>query len=197
MTNETETLRVDAIESTPRPYLWWTETNTDLDGGDEDSGWRCVEAVRCGGCGLAIITADDHGDECPAHESDALDLDASGPMMNYYYPVELDDLESAARTLVDSVCVAVDVNGETGLALAGGGMDLSWEICEAFMALGFLPPVHFCDLPAMAGKRATPGNLATIEACERSCSIAAGWMARKVERLASLRGQLDSIGDES
>jgi hypothetical protein len=96
-------------------------------------------------------------------------------MMNYAYPLESLRIDMRGTLLGDSVpdsigahgfpttvheaahalrglplCIIERLDGEGyELALTGGGMDLSWEICEAFVRLGFLPPVHFCDLPDM------------------------------------------------
>lgn len=106
---------------------------------------------------------DDHYDETQADEYDGppiaeSDFDAlmqvepymygaEGPMMNYYYPVEIDDpAETAAKLAHVPLCV-VEVNGSTALALTGGGMDMSWDICRAFIMAGYLPPAHFADLP--------------------------------------------------
>ena len=38
------------------------------------------------------------------------------------------------------VCVVNFVEDGAVLALTGGGMDLSWELCHAYVVLGFLPP---------------------------------------------------------
>lgn len=95
-----------------------------------------------------------------------------GPMMSYYYPLEdtLRDMTEAAKCLVDlPLCVVHFNESDTyGLALTGGGMDLSWEICEAFMRLGYLPPVHFCRLPAMAGRGVSPRDKWIISGCRRA-----------------------------
>lgn len=85
---------------------------------------------------------------------------AEGPMMNYWYPIEetreygrfahntFDPVAAAAK--LDGPLCLVLVDDEYGLALTGGGMDLSWEICDAFVQLGKCPPLHFLDLPHMA-----------------------------------------------
>lgn len=123
-------------------------------------------------------------EECDHHEEDARGLSAcEGPMMNYYYPVDLRDMDDAARRLVDTCLVPVEVDGQTGLALTGGGMDLSWEIADAFVTLGYLPPVHFADLPNMAGMTANDRNLTIVAAMLRSCELMANRLARDVEHL--------------
>lgn len=89
-----------------------------------------------------------------------------GPMMNYVYPLESIDtlgLESAAN-LPGSICLVQFSDGnqdrglpEFGLALTGGGMDLSWCIAGAYVALGFRPPSGVVsNLPRFAGERMTP-----------------------------------------
>lgn len=88
---------------------------------------------------------------------------AEGPMMSYWYPLDgadpksvgpyghdFDAVEAAYRLHRHSLCL-VQVGDDMGLALTGGGMDFTWDIAAAFVDLGYLPPLHFCDLPAMAG----------------------------------------------
>jgi hypothetical protein len=88
--------------------------------------------------------------------------------MAYAYPVDTMDYDDAAAfNLVHGVhgCVsAVSLpGGGFGLALTGGGMDLSWQICDAFVAAGYLPPFHFCrGLPTMAGYVPAPVTIAAI-----------------------------------
>jgi hypothetical protein len=173
-------LRCDAIESKPRDFDFsegYTET------------WDYCEASRCGDCNAVVIGREgdrhsdvDHESECNGH------ISGEGPMMSYFYPVDLDDAEEAARKLVDTcLCVVTMTEGnQTGLALTGGGMDLSWEICAAFIALGFLPPLHFCDLPGMAGRPRGKEDAFTIKACLRSCEIAASRAMRTAERIRDM-----------
>ncbi len=106
------------------------------------------------------------------------------PMMNYAYPIHLDDAAGAQATLMGAVvplCV-VEIGGDPFLALTGGGMDLSWSICEAYVALGLLPPAHF------AGKLPNQGDPwlerpDVLDACVRSLQLAASWASRDLERL--------------
>ena len=98
-------------------------------------------------------------------------------MMNYYYPIDLDaerdDLEEAAKKLVDlPLCIVTFEDSDTiALALTGGGMDLSWEICEAYMLLGYLPPLHFCDLPGISGRGTSNRDKWIIAGCRRSAKF--------------------------
>jgi hypothetical protein len=82
-----------------------------------------------------------------------------GPMMNYWYPIEedagqwssFDPVEAAVKIADEPLCIVL-VDGKYGLALTGGGMDFSWDICRAFIKLGKMPPAHFADLPKYAGE---------------------------------------------
>jgi hypothetical protein len=96
------------------------------------------------------------------------------PMMNYYYPLPAIDTEkiskdeiSYAKAIKDlPLClVYLEKEGIYALALTGGGMDLSWEICEAYIRLGYCPPLEFCELPRLAGKKIDAKNRKIIEAC--------------------------------
>jgi hypothetical protein len=149
--------------------------------------WEYTEASHCSECNAVVIGRE--GDRHRDVDSDSTclgSLSGEGPMMSYWYPVEIDDKEEAARALVDLPVCVVEVDGQTGLALTGGGMDLSWDICEAFVVLGYLPPLHFCDLPGMAGKNPDSArNRRTVAACLKSCVVAASWAKSRAARLRS------------
>jgi hypothetical protein len=111
------------------------------------------------------------------------------PMMSYFYP--LHELKyrwpapEAAQAHLElyggPVCVAL-VGDEPVLALTGGGMDLSPEICRAYMLLGYLPPAHFAgDLPRMGGRKSEADVWVALEAV-RACEVAAQWAQRRLER---------------
>ena len=103
--------------------------------------------------------------------------------MNYWYPARIKDCEAAAKELAHlPLCIVEFKDGTTGLALTGGGMDLSWEICSAFLSLGFYPPVHF-RLPAMCGRGLSEHDLLIAEACKESARIAAGWAQRTCQAI--------------
>jgi hypothetical protein len=119
---------------------------------------------------------------------------SEGPMMNYWYPVNeslshygygFDPKEAAAKLKDLPLCV-VEVDGEYGLALTGGGMDLSWEICEAYIALNMLPPAHFADLPRMAD-RWTEGKQRVLDAMRRTLTVEIEVGQRRLERLDHTR----------
>lgn len=123
---------------------------------------------------------------------------AEGPMMNYWYPVNEQDREYSRFEPKDAagkldhlpVCVVL-VDDEYGLALTGGGMDLSWEICDAFIALGFLPPVHFADLPAMAS-RWTDMHQRVYDGMARALDWTREQMEYRRTRLDDLRERMSS-----
>lgn len=191
-------LNCDAIDVTPQTIDWQEAM------GENMEGWRSFECSTCDGCGRSVVVsspgececreamptvyiANESGDDSDGEVDNECDATVynEGPQMNYFYPVRLSDCEDAARLIARlPLCVVEFEDGRTGLALTGGGMDLSWEICEAFIALGYFPPLHFCDLPRMSDRGKSDKDKATIAACAESCSIAEGWAARKRERLA-------------
>lgn len=202
-TNELR-LNCDAIDVMPQ-NIDWAETM-----GENMEGWRAFEALTCDGCGREVVCSslgeNEHrdiehevivmveGEEEPQRCTCDATLSFEGPMMNYWYPVKLDDCEEAARKIAHlPLCVVEFEDGRTGLALTGGGMDLSWEICEAFIALGYWPPVHFCDLPEMGGRGKSDKDRATMEACMESCRIQEGWTARKRERVLAQMAKLGPV----
>lgn len=112
-----------------------------------------------------------------------------GPAMNYYYPLpdtRWEPIEAATKIADLPLCVVQLDDGDLALALTGGGMDLSWEICEAFLRLGYMPPLHFCDLPRMAGHR-SPREQEVIAACLTSANWAAKNAEHHITRLNDLR----------
>lgn len=99
--------------------------------------------------------------------------DSDGPMTNFWYPYDFrDDLVEAAAKIAHLPLAVVEVEGAKGLALTGAGMDFSWEICEAFVRLGFLPPTHFARLPGMAGRGESARDKVIIAACKRAFRVA-------------------------
>ena len=196
MKKETRMLNCDAIDCTPITIDWREAAGENCDG------WTAHEAIACSECGRVVAVSSlgeqRHSDveaEIESTEEGAEDgdmepctcrgyLSAEGPMMNYWYPVKIGDCTAAAVAIQHlPLCVVEFPDGQTGIALTGGGMDLSWEICEAFIALGYWPPLHFCDLPRMGNRGTSDADRSTIAACVESCKIAAGWARRKGERL--------------
>jgi hypothetical protein len=165
-------------------YTWVKPINFDWSEGYLET-WDYMEAVECeneivgpelkGGtwCGEVAIA----GNYCPSCGGD-IDF-GEGPMMSYYYIVNfrrVGGMQDAALALVGlPLCPVRIANEIDAIALTGGGMDLSWEIAEAYTRLGYLPPVHFARLPRMAGmtwnkrtKRVVKAALKSIEVVRRN-----------------------------
>jgi len=134
---------------------------------------------------------DNDGEEIPLDPrewDDLFDIEPSerqseGPKMSCWYPCHVADEDEAVKLIDLPVCV-VNVNGTAGLALTGGGMDLSWEIIEAYTRLGQLPPVHFAgDLPAMAGRGQSDRDRYLINASVRALNEYAAMLTNAAERV--------------
>lgn len=170
---EVSELRTDALDMEPEEYDW-SEGYPDV--------WDYVEAPSCPECdSYCTWDRDEYEWVCPKEECEHFgqtvephEHGAEGPMMNYHYPLPHDFARwgwyEAAEQIRDlPLCVVYFENeGDYSLALTGGGMDLSWQICEAFMRLGYLPPVHFANLPGMAGTGDRPDERKVVEGCVRS-----------------------------
>jgi len=161
-TIDVESLSLANYDSRPVPYNW-----SDAYADEDWSFWQSDEAFA------------------PSEDPDEEDEDiiaeingeyAEGPVMNYYYPMgvwDFDPVQAAKELLYLPLCVVyIEETEQWGLALTGGGEDLSWEICEAFIRLGFAPPAHFCDLPRISGRGLdgyTPDkDEVIIRACKRT-----------------------------
>ena len=121
------------------------------------------------------------------------------PMMNYRYPLpdfdqkgHSSDEIKKALSKAGSVTLVEDLkSGEKYLALSGGGMDLSWDIVQAYVNLGFTPPAHFCRrLPRMAGMSLTSGNRNAIMGCRRSLKAQSGWNEQGLKELDETEARL-------
>ena len=180
----------------------WAETL-----GEDLEGWQAFEALECEECDRVcvcsssmgndehryiepeITTVDEDGDEVEVENECMGTLYFEGPQMNYFYPCELSglDTDDAARAIAHlPLCVVEMQDGETGFALTGGGMDLSWEICDAYISCGYLPPLQYCDLPDMAGQGKRPRTQLILAACQRSAELAEGWAAQRRKGLAEM-----------
>jgi hypothetical protein len=173
-----------AIETQPIRYDW-----TAHQVGDGDGEWEWWEAVECRQCGKYDTCNSGGGDthdrngtsKCPGTLNES-----EGPMMSCCYPLPAfpADIHKACLAIKNLPLVIVRFDGDddrAALALSGGGMNLSWEICEAFMRLGYLPPTHF-DLPAMCGRGVTAKDRWILRGYVRACRAQRRWIARKKER---------------
>ena len=125
------------------------------------------------------------------------------PMMNFFYPIpNFDDKKLGDDEIKEALSDAGSVtliekldSGDKGLALTGGGMDLSWDICAGYINLGFLPPAHFCrDLPRFGGARLTEKSKQVIEGCRRSLKAEMGWDERGLKRLDDIEKKMREEG---
>lgn len=162
-----EGLRYTHLISYPRT-IDWARPGTGV--------WAYAEAVECDQCGAPIVNLDDHAGDCSDFgETGSLDLGADGPTSSTFYPCEIEDDVVAARALADlSLCVVtlnVDDDPETGIALTGGGMDMTWELVEGYMRLGHYPPVLLCNLPRFSGMTATRTNMHIVAGCRKTLEV--------------------------
>jgi hypothetical protein len=115
---------------------------------------------------------------------------ADGPMMNYFYPVSdytRGGMEDWAATIADLPLCVVELDGERGLALTGGGMDLSWEIAEAYVRLGYYPP-SWLELPAMSGRGESAKDRAIASALATHYRADVRRLERRIVELAERYG---------
>ncbi|MEW6770137.1 MAG: hypothetical protein AB1330_01910 [Bacillota bacterium] len=116
------------------------------------------------------------------------------PMMNYCYPLPdrlRKDPEEYAALLdkhVPLTLIYLTEDDRYVLALTGGGMDFSWEICYAYMLGGYLPPLYFCQLPALATSF-TVWRKRVVAACRRSCLVAKNQVEWQLKDLRALRAR--------
>lgn len=207
------------IDVKPIDYDWTVNNHKDYCEGrsvNEDSGlWREIYPkfdlananLKLAGHGEDAIEPDDPSDEDSVegatetanerlHEIYRENGDFS-PMMNYYYPLDAyhwkDSPEQlqARLDLFGGSCLLVEMDDKVVLTLMGGGMDLTWDICTAYILAGSLPPAHFAsDVPEFAGMKLDKKNKIIITACERSLRGMIERQQRGLERLRSVRKAL-------
>lgn len=172
--------------------------------------WEAFELIECEGCEADVLMttrmgSDEHRHIQPEMEDEdgeeiEVECDAhlyfDGPQMNYFYPCPFSDTETAARAIAHlPLCVIEFADGEVGFALTGGGMDLSWEICEAYIRCGFVPPFQYTDLPRMAGKYNESHTGLVLAACQRTCDILTEQAMRRDNTLKTMAAAYDMAND--
>lgn len=183
-------LSAEFIDATPIDYDWTT---------GYAEAWECMEAAECSECGQEIVFS--IGEEQHRYIDDDSHCLGSvcceGPQMNYYYPVGRGKYTTDnAKVLAGlPVCLVWFLesdfrDGTAGLALTGGGQDLSWEICEAYILLGYLPPIHFTDLPDMAGIKMTRRVRRILSACQESLRVKRRRVKSRYVKLRELRERI-------
>lgn len=139
--------------------------------GDGDR-WRYYEAFECEDFEDFTLISDNgwvstafDAEGARVEDEDFSEVDpymhgSEGPVMSHMWPIEdgrIDPIDAAYALRDLPVCVIADEDGDVvGLALTGGGMDLSWELAGAYVALGFKPPLALLDLPKYAGSHPLP-----------------------------------------
>ena len=110
------------------------------------------------------------------------------PMANTYYDIP-NSQETAGlmqNRLRNSSMVIVIVDKAPKLATRGIGSNMKWEICEAFMALGFLPPLICCDLPMIESHF----NERVLQACTQSIKVKIGQCQHTLNTIKSIEARM-------
>lgn len=158
---------------------------------DEES--DCLLAEAYGDSMLAGDLGFNEADNWPDLISERFE-DYDAPVMSYRYPIHLERFdgsasEAAAKLDGLPLCLIEDIEeGEFYLALTGGGMDLSAEICRAYIALGQRPPVHFCRVPRMAGRKYSQDFLRVLI---ESCEVSQSWAQSTIHDLRAISADTD------
>ncbi len=143
--------------------------------------WDFHEASECQKCGKVLLNVrgeEEHQYLDDDSECDGYVYSADGPMMNYFYPIGGPgyrggiDTEEIQKALIGLPLCLVEFHDheddyQYALALTGGGMDLSWQIAEAFMRIGHLPPA-WIELAHFAGMKPTKRNRWILAGCRAS-----------------------------
>lgn len=109
------------------------------------------------------------------------------PIMNALWPVQLAygrSIETASRLMNAhaGAAVLVTIDDEEYIALAGGGMDLSWHLAAAYVCCGCVPPVDILD--RLSGSP-FESSKAARGAIMRAWREGARHMARQAKRLTA------------
>ena len=180
-------MRNNCVDSKPQDMSWGDILGENMDG------YLVYEGTDCPECGEEFVAVGVfRGHECPECNKD-IEVEI-GPQMNYFYAVDIGDCVKAAKKIAHlPLCVVELDDGTTGIALTGGGMDLSWEICDAFISLGFLPPVHFARLPEMSGWEKDGRSKRILEACLQSAKMAARWAEVKAGHCREMLAKMQAV----
>jgi hypothetical protein len=149
------------------------------------------EAIRCDNCNRIYVVNGGYS-ECPNCGSENY---TDGPMYNFIYQVCVErlGLDDAVMAIANLPLAIVEIEEIKYLALTGCGMDLSWEICDGYMRLGYLPPAHFVDLPEFAGKKLRSRERWVMAGMRRSLQLQKLWAERGLRDLSKLRQRMARI----
>lgn len=110
--------------------------------------------------------------------------DEFAPIVSCYYPLpdftgSGEKLQAALRREHNNCAVVsvemLDGDWEYVLALTGCGMNLSWDIAEAYIIAGYLPPA-WLRMPRMADVKLGPRQKAVFRAIRRGAAIRRNWI---------------------
>ena len=191
-----------AVSVQPRHYDWRNE-----DYGDRWEYWEAAECQELECDAVLVVRGEEkHCNLDPESKCEGYLL-GEGPMMNTFWPLPafssggktFADPDDTAKTLARlPVClvnigVGPEDEDEWGLALTGGGMDLSWELAEAYMLCGYLPPLELCSLPAFAGKRLDTRARWIVAGCKASCRASMDYARGQLSGLQSVRKKMAGV----
>lgn len=126
--------------------------------------------------------------------------DSFEPAMNFIWPCQpyrINDQDAA--TLINELAGSTSLvtitppddssEDETqGIVLTGGGMDLSWDICAAYICCGQIPPARLLsNLPSFAGHTMSPMAKAILECMD----LAADALESRAKRLREDRARFE------
>ena len=120
--------------------------------------------------------------------------------MNYFYPIGTNQQCKFTQKDADRLSglpLAIAYYGPSdtwGLVLTGGGMDLSWEICEGFIRLGYLPPSCMCRLPLFGDEKWTDRKELVWSSCLRTLEIQTRWLEGRANALCRLKDKIKKNG---
>jgi hypothetical protein len=173
-------------------------------------GWTAYGGEQCQTCGAVVVLTTGQGGEahkhCAATACDGYVPMFEGPAMSYAYELpgfQLDPYDAATAIAHLPLCLIewddTDDRGHaTGrdgwaLALTGGGMDLSWEIAEAFMCLGYLPPLKYAGrLPDYGRGRGAQRYV--LQGARKAIQVARTWLANDARAVAQLAAKFRAKG---
>ncbi len=175
---ENNTIRFD-FDNNPREESY--------EDGQPGTPWTFWESFKCDGCekpsdGNNMC----QNEECERYGDEAKSYADEGPTSSIYWEIRLPhtmDEDDVARAIHDLPVCLVKVGEEYGLILTGGGMNLIWEIVEAFTRIGALPPTDKIDLASMADRGESERDRYLIAACLRAGREAIGFIQRDLDSL--------------
>jgi hypothetical protein len=172
-------------------------------------GYTAYGAETCETCGAAVVLTEGQGGESHKHYAasgcDGYLPTFEGPAMNYFYELPtVADVYEAAQAIAHLPLCLIEWHASSGhdgwaLALTGGGMDLSWDICEAFMVLGYLPPLKYAGRLPDIGKHGASARY-VLRGARKSIRVGRNWLqndARTVARMATRVREADARRKEA